>query len=200
MFPAQRFGRETVSLLDVMWPRRNQRERPLLGKNFQLYNNGTYGSRGMLRRVSLCGIATSRGPNPYPQLYTIFGLTKEGLVDREIKNHVYNFIPRRDRRQRTLWTMLLWLRRRRFTWPRFPSTFHLLFININTYFLIWDMSIGISRSPFVLDLILKLSNNWAIVLWSKLPKNNRHGGAIGYVFSTLSVFLYDEQFKKMPWG
>ena len=55
----------------------------------------------MLRRVSLCRIATSRGPNPYPQLYTIFGLTKEGLVDRGIKNHVCNFIPRRDRRQET---------------------------------------------------------------------------------------------------
>ena len=39
MFLAQRFGREKVSLLDVIWPRRNQRERPLLGKNFQLYNN-----------------------------------------------------------------------------------------------------------------------------------------------------------------
>ena len=110
------------------------------------------------------------------------------------------FIPRRDRKQRTLWTMLSWLRRRRITWPRFPSTFHLLFINIYTYFLIWDMSIGISRSPFVLDLILKLSNNWAIFLWSNLPKNNRHGGAIGYAFSTLSVFLYDEQFKQMAWG
>ena len=155
MFPAQRFGRETVSLLDVMWPRRNQRERPLLGKNFQLYNNGAYGSPGMLRRVSLCGIATSRGPNPYPQLYTIFGQIFHSQKRQETKDP---------------WTMLLWLQRRRITWPRFPSTYHLLFINIYTYFLIWDMSIWISRSPFVLDLILKLSNNWAIFLLSNLPK------------------------------
>ena len=31
--------RETVSLLDVTWPRSNQSERALLGKNFQLYSN-----------------------------------------------------------------------------------------------------------------------------------------------------------------
>ena len=35
MLPAQRFWRETVSLLDVMCPRSNQWERALLGKNFQ---------------------------------------------------------------------------------------------------------------------------------------------------------------------
>ena len=35
MLPAQRFWRETVSLLDVMWPRSNQWKRALLGKNFQ---------------------------------------------------------------------------------------------------------------------------------------------------------------------
>ena len=40
--PAQRFWRETVSLLDVMWPRSNQWECALLGKNFQLYNNYWY--------------------------------------------------------------------------------------------------------------------------------------------------------------
>ena len=40
MLPSQRFWRETVSLLDVMWPRSNRREGALLGKkNFQLYNN-----------------------------------------------------------------------------------------------------------------------------------------------------------------
>ena len=35
MLPAQRFWRETVSLLAIMWPRSNQWERALLGKNFQ---------------------------------------------------------------------------------------------------------------------------------------------------------------------
>ena len=35
MLPAQRFWRETVSLLDVMWPRSNQWDLALLGKNFQ---------------------------------------------------------------------------------------------------------------------------------------------------------------------
>ena len=34
MLPAQRFWRETVLLLDVMWPRTNQRERALLRKKF----------------------------------------------------------------------------------------------------------------------------------------------------------------------
>ena len=34
MLRAQRFWRETVSLLDVMWPRSNQWERALLGKKF----------------------------------------------------------------------------------------------------------------------------------------------------------------------
>ena len=38
MLPAQIFRRETVSLLDVMWPRSNQWERALLAKNSQLYN------------------------------------------------------------------------------------------------------------------------------------------------------------------
>ena len=32
LLPTQRFWRETVSLLDVMWPRSNQWERALLGK------------------------------------------------------------------------------------------------------------------------------------------------------------------------
>ena len=38
---------ETVSLLDVVWPRGNQWERALVGKNFQLYSNWIYatGSR-----------------------------------------------------------------------------------------------------------------------------------------------------------
>ena len=36
---AHRFWRETVSLLDVMWPRRNQSQRALLWKNFQLRSN-----------------------------------------------------------------------------------------------------------------------------------------------------------------
>ena len=36
--PAQRFWRETVSLLDVGWPQSNQWERALFGKNFQLYD------------------------------------------------------------------------------------------------------------------------------------------------------------------
>ena len=40
--PEARFWRETVSLLDVMWPRSNQWERALLEKNFQLYNNIQY--------------------------------------------------------------------------------------------------------------------------------------------------------------
>ena len=39
MLSAQRFWRETVSLLDFMWPRSNQWERALLGKSIQLYNN-----------------------------------------------------------------------------------------------------------------------------------------------------------------
>ena len=39
MLSAQRFWRETVSLLDVVWPRSNQWERALLGKSIQLYNN-----------------------------------------------------------------------------------------------------------------------------------------------------------------
>ena len=38
MLPAQRFWRETVLLIYVMWPRSNQWERALLGKNVQLYN------------------------------------------------------------------------------------------------------------------------------------------------------------------
>ena len=42
MLPAQRFWRETVSLLDVMWRRSNQWERALLGKNFLLYNKNDY--------------------------------------------------------------------------------------------------------------------------------------------------------------
>ena len=39
MLPTQGFWQETVSLLDVMWPRSNQWECALLRKNFQLYNN-----------------------------------------------------------------------------------------------------------------------------------------------------------------
>ena len=39
MSPVQRFWRETVELLDVMWPRGNQWERALVGKKCQLYNN-----------------------------------------------------------------------------------------------------------------------------------------------------------------
>ena len=42
VLPAQRFWRETFSLLDimsaVMWPRSNQWECALFGKNFHLYN------------------------------------------------------------------------------------------------------------------------------------------------------------------
>ena len=38
MLPAQRFWQEKASLLDVMWPRSNQWEHVLLGRNFQLYN------------------------------------------------------------------------------------------------------------------------------------------------------------------
>ena len=41
MLPAKRFWRETVSLLEVMWPRDNQWERALLAKEFQLYDNTT---------------------------------------------------------------------------------------------------------------------------------------------------------------
>ena len=37
--PAQRFWRETVSLLDVRWPQSNQWECALFGKKFQLYNH-----------------------------------------------------------------------------------------------------------------------------------------------------------------
>ena len=40
MLLAQRFWRETVSLLDVMWP--NQWEHALLGINFQLHNKGIW--------------------------------------------------------------------------------------------------------------------------------------------------------------
>ena len=40
--PAQRFWRETLLLLDVIWLRSNQWERTLLRKNFQLYSNMTY--------------------------------------------------------------------------------------------------------------------------------------------------------------
>ena len=39
MLRAQRFWGETVSLLDVMWPRSNQWDCALLRRNFQLYNN-----------------------------------------------------------------------------------------------------------------------------------------------------------------
>ena len=39
MLPAQRFWRETVLLLDVMWPRSNQWERALLGKIFSHITN-----------------------------------------------------------------------------------------------------------------------------------------------------------------
>ena len=39
MLRAHRFWGETVSLLDVMWPRSNQRDCALLRRNFQLYNN-----------------------------------------------------------------------------------------------------------------------------------------------------------------
>ena len=43
MLPAQRFWRETVCLLDVMWPLSNgHRDRALLEKNIQLYNNTYY--------------------------------------------------------------------------------------------------------------------------------------------------------------
>ena len=41
MLPAKRFWRETVSLLEVMWPRDNQWERALLAKEFQLYDKTT---------------------------------------------------------------------------------------------------------------------------------------------------------------
>ena len=37
ILPARRLWRETVSLLDVMWPQSNRWERALLGNNFQLY-------------------------------------------------------------------------------------------------------------------------------------------------------------------
>ena len=39
MLRAQRFWGETVSLLDVMWPRSNQWDCALLRRNLQLYNN-----------------------------------------------------------------------------------------------------------------------------------------------------------------
>ena len=42
MLPTQRFWREIVSLLDVVWPRSNQWVRALWGKTVQLYNNLTY--------------------------------------------------------------------------------------------------------------------------------------------------------------
>ena len=42
MLPAQRVWRESVSLLDVMWPRSNQCDRALLRRNFWLYNNLAY--------------------------------------------------------------------------------------------------------------------------------------------------------------
>ena len=42
MLPAQIFWCQTVSLLDVMWPRSNQWERALRKKKFQLYNNPCY--------------------------------------------------------------------------------------------------------------------------------------------------------------
>ena len=42
MLPAQKFWGETVSLLNVMWPRSNQWDRALLRRNFQLYNNPAY--------------------------------------------------------------------------------------------------------------------------------------------------------------
>ena len=39
---AQRFWKERVLFLDVMWPRSNQWEHALFGKTFQLYNNKLY--------------------------------------------------------------------------------------------------------------------------------------------------------------
>ena len=49
---AQRFWRETLSFLDFMWPRRNQWEPELLGKNFQLYSNYDYDLPSWLEDIS----------------------------------------------------------------------------------------------------------------------------------------------------
>ena len=52
MLPTHRFWRETVLLLDVMWPRSNQWELALLRKKLQLYNN--VGCYMLLRVVGSC--------------------------------------------------------------------------------------------------------------------------------------------------
>ena len=54
MWPAQRLWRDTVLLLDIMWPRSNQRERVLLEKHqFQLHNNN----------ISIIGLNPREGKN-----------------------------------------------------------------------------------------------------------------------------------------
>ena len=54
MLPAQRFWRETVSLLDVTWPRSNQWERALFRGNLQLYNYKVTSSLASFQRPGSC--------------------------------------------------------------------------------------------------------------------------------------------------
>ena len=55
MCPFRDFGGKQFHLFDVMWPRSNQWERALLGRNFQLYNNWHYSGAAWVRKSAyLC--------------------------------------------------------------------------------------------------------------------------------------------------
>ena len=89
MLPAQRFWQETVSLLDVMWPRSNQWERALLGRNFQLYNNHNwFTSRWISTTISLL-----YGTTPViliwrkQSLKSRIRIISRKMVDKRVMNH-----------------------------------------------------------------------------------------------------------------
>ena len=69
MLPDQRFWRETVSLLDVMWPRSNQWDSTLLRRNFQLYNKVHY---GLCENSELFIILEFLTPNIHHSLFISF--------------------------------------------------------------------------------------------------------------------------------
>ena len=82
VLPAQKFWRETVSLLDVIWPQSNQWGHALLGRNFQLYNKDFCSKGCFLIRISL----TTQFPKAHRQAvhFSVFWKAGQGQIDQFI--------------------------------------------------------------------------------------------------------------------
>ena len=89
MLPAHSFWRETVSLLDVMWPRSKQWERALLGKKFQLYDNSHYS----LLKFYIYFFSIKRKVIKIGVLYVYFN-KKEKWWDKLTHHHVYFWLSK----------------------------------------------------------------------------------------------------------